>query len=81
MSFGRNEEFTRVDVEKLKLIVEAAQKPYISMQEGMLLYSVGRHTFEKLMVDSGARRKIGSRVIVNVKILNQYIEDMFADED
>ena len=81
MSVVKSENVMTMDVKKLQIMIEAAQKPYISVAEGRMLYSVGRHTFEKLMIDSGARRKIGSRVIVNVKILNQYIEDMFGDEE
>lgn len=38
MSIGRNEDFVGIDVEKLRIIVEAAQKTYVSMQEGMMLY-------------------------------------------
>ena len=48
MSFGREEDYQGIDVEKLRIIVEAAQKPYISMAEGRVLYSLGRHSFEKL---------------------------------
>lgn len=78
MSFGREEDYQGIDVERLRIIVEAAQKPYISMAEGRLLYSLGRHSFEKLEKDSGARREIGGRILVNVKVLNRFIEDMFG---
>jgi len=78
MSFGREEDYKGIDVEKLRIIVEAAQKPYISMAEGRLLYSLGRHSFEKLAKDSGARREVGGRILVNVKVLNRFIEDMFG---
>lgn len=49
------------------------------MKEGYLLYGLGRHTFEQLAKDAGARRKICGRVIVNTIVLNKYIEDMFED--
>lgn len=78
MSFGREEDYQGIDVEKLRIIVEAAQKPYISMAEGILLYSLGRHSFEKLAKDSGDRREVGERILVNVKVLNKFIEDMFG---
>lgn len=48
------------------------------MEEGRLLYSLGRHSFEKIAKDSGARRKVGGRVLVNVKVLNKFIEDVFG---
>ena len=67
-----------LDVEKLRIVVEAAQKRYISIAEGRMLYSLGVHTFEKLAKDSGARRVIGGRVLVNVQVLNEYIEAMFG---
>ncbi len=41
------------------------------MEEGRLLYSLGRHSFEKIAKDSGARREAGGRVLVNV--LNKYV--------
>lgn len=75
---GRDEDYTKIDVEKLQILVEAAQKRYVSVAEGQLLYSLGRHSFAKLANDSGARRDIGGRVLVNVQVLNQYIEDMFG---
>ena len=67
-----------LDVEKLRIVVEAAQKRYISIAEGRMLYSLGVHTFEKLAKDSGARRVSGGRVLVNVQVLNEYIEAMFG---
>ena len=60
-------------------VVEAAQKPYISIEEGRLLYSMGVHAFADLARDAKAVRKIGRRVLVNVKVLNKYIETMFDE--
>lgn len=46
MGYEREEDYKEMDVEKLH-IVEAAQKRYISVAEGRMLYSLGVHTFEK----------------------------------
>ena len=79
MGYERDEDYKGIDLEKLCIVVEAAQKRYISMAEGRMLYSLGRHSFDKLVKDSGARRDMGGRILVNVQVLNQYIEDMFAE--
>ena len=78
MGYEREEDYKDIDVEKLRIVVEAAQKRYISTAEGRMLYSLGVHTFEKLAKDSGARRVNGGRVLVNVQVLNEYIEAMFG---
>ena len=78
MGYEREEDYKDIDVEMLRIVVEAAQKRYISIAEGRMLYSLGVHTFEKLAKDSGARRVIRGRVLVNVQVLNEYIEAMFS---
>ena len=79
MGYERDEDYKGIDLEKLRIVVEAAQKRYISMAEGRMLYSLGRHSFDKLVKDSEARRDMGGRILVNVQVLDQYIEDMFAE--
>ena len=66
-------------IEALEIIIGAAQRKYITMKEGTALYGLGRHTFEKLAKDSGARRRISGRVLVNTQKLDEYIEDMFSE--
>lgn len=67
------------NIEALRLLVEAAQKPYISVEEGRILYSMGTHAFADLAKDAKATRRIGRRVLINVKVLNKYIETMFDE--
>ena len=67
------------NIEALRYLVEAAQKPYVSIDEGRLLYSMGAHSFADLAKDAKATRRIGHRVLVNVKVLNKYIETMFDE--
>ncbi len=66
------------EIEALEIMVEAAQKPYISYEEGMKLYSLGRNNFIEIARESGAVRKVRGRCLVNVKVLNDYIETMFG---
>ena len=49
MGYERDEDYKGIDLEKLRIVVEAAQKRYISMAEGRMLYSLGRHSFDKLV--------------------------------
>lgn len=44
-----------------------------------MLYSLGLHLFSNIAKDAGAKRRIGSRILVNVEVLDKYIEDMFAE--
>lgn len=41
-------------------------------------YLEGRH-HNYITYAQGARRDMGGRILVNVQVLNQYIEDMFAE--
>ena len=43
-------------------------------KEGAMLYSLGLHLFSDLARDAGAKRRIGSRILVNVEVLDKYIE-------
>ena len=74
---GINTEGDRI--EALRYLVEAAQKPYVSYEEGSQLYSLGIHSFADIAKDAKATRRIGRRVLVNVKVLNKYIETMFDE--
>lgn len=50
----------------------------MSYAEGAKLYSLGRNSFIELAQEENAVRKIGGRAIVNVQILNEYIETMYG---
>lgn len=67
-----------IDLQKLQIIVEAAQKRYVNTNEGALLYSVGRNVFRDLGERAGARRKIGGKLIYNVEKINDYIEKEYG---
>ena len=40
-------------------------KKYVSLDEGMELYSIGKHTFRELAEEAGAVYKVNKRVLVN----------------
>ncbi len=50
-----------------------------TVKEGAALYGMGIHGFDKLAKDAGAKRKIGTKVLINTQKLDGYIETMFSD--
>lgn len=66
-------------IEKLEIVIGAAKRKYTSTQEETALYGLGRHSFEKLVKDFRARRRISGRIIVNTQKLDEYIATM-SDE-
>lgn len=66
-------------IETIEMVVGAAQKKYVTLMEGCMLYGMGMSTFDKLERESGARRKVGKKVIVNTVKLDEYIEEMFSE--
>ena len=68
----------RKPVEGLAVDVASGQKKYVRYGEGAELFSMGSHAFMDLAKEAGAVRKIKGICLVNVEVLNQYIEDMFA---
>lgn len=70
--------FKRGSIEALIIKIENGQKQYIRYNEGAELYSMGLHTFRDLAIEAGATRKMQGVVLVNVRIINDYIETMFG---
>ncbi len=70
--------FKRGSIEALKIKIENGQKQYIRYNEGAELYSMGLHTFRDLAIEAGATRKMQGVVLVNVRIINDYIETMYG---
>lgn len=68
----------RGPIEPLKIKIENGQKLYIRYAEGADLYSMGLNTFRELAKASGAVRKMPGVVLINVKVLNDYIEVMYG---
>lgn len=70
--------FKKGSIEALKIKIENGQKQYIRYNEGAELYSMGLHTFKDLAIEAGATRKMQGVVLVNVRIINDYIETMYG---
>lgn len=66
-------------IEKLEIIIGAALRKYVTIDEGTALYGFGIHSFDKLAKDVGVRRKIGKKVLINTHKLDEYIEMMFSE--
>ena len=65
-------------IEKLEMVIGAAQRKYVTVKEGAALYGMGVHGFDKLAKDAGAK-KIGTKVLINTQKPDDYIETMFSD--
>ena len=51
---------------------------FVRYKEGADLYSIGIHGFQQLAKEAGAVRKINGVCLVNVEVLNEYIETMYG---
>ncbi len=70
--------YKRRQVESLEIAVNSGTKKYVRYNEGADLYSMGIHGFTDLAKEAGAVRKINGVCLVNVDILNEYIEEMYG---
>lgn len=70
--------FRKGDIETIKIQIENGQKQYIRYAEGAQLYSMGLHTFRDMAKEAGAVRKLPGIVLVNVRLINEYIETMYG---
>ncbi len=70
--------YKRRPVDALEINVSNGFKKYVRYNEGADLYSMGIHGFMELAKEAGAVRKINGICLVNVEILNEYIEEMYG---
>ena len=49
-------------------------KKYVSLNEGMELYSLGMATFRTLAEEAGAVYKVNKRVLVNTVVFEEYLQ-------
>lgn len=50
------------------------QKKFIRYKDGKEYYGISQKTFEKLAKEANATYKVGKMVLVNVEILDAYLE-------
>lgn len=62
------------DVPQLERMVRDRRKKFVRYDEGAQLYSMGLHTFQNLAKDAKAIYKIKRVVLVNLDIIDEYLE-------
>lgn len=70
--------YKRAPIEPLEKLVTSGQKKYVRYSEGAELYSMGIHAFTELAREANAVRKVRGVCLVNLDIINEYIEDMYG---
>ena len=69
-----------LSVEKLNsLMMNGRLKKFVSIEEGAMLYSVGKNTFREMAKEANAMYHVKSRVLINTEKMDEYLE-LFADE-
>ena len=68
-------------VNLLKDQVRKRGKKFVSYREGADLYSLGLHTFEKLAKDANAIYRVKGRVLINIEIIDEYMETFHEFDD
>lgn len=70
--------FKRAPIEPLEKLVTSGQKKYVRYSEGAELYSMGLHGFMELAKEANAVRKVRGVCLVNIDVINEYIEGMYG---
>ena len=68
----------QMDMETLNTLTATGVKKYARYAEGAMLYSMGLHSFQALAKDANAVRKVKNVVLVNLDVVNEFIEAMVA---
>ena len=55
-------------------MVREKRKKFVRCEEGAKLYSMGLHTFQQLAKEAGAVYRVKRIVLVNLDILDEYLE-------
>lgn len=61
--------------------IESGKKTFVRYSEGAELYSIGLHTFQELAKEAGAIYRVKGCVLVNTKIVDEYLEAFHERED
>ena len=68
--------------EEVKQLIKDGRKKFVRVDEGAFLYSMGVHSFRKLAAEANAVYHIKKTVLVNTKIVDEYLEhfrDAYAE--
>ncbi len=64
----------RNEIPELEKAVRDKRKKFVRYEEGAQLYSMGLHTFQTLAKDAGAVYHVKRVVLVNLEIIDEYLE-------
>lgn len=70
----------RSKVPDLEKFVKGGRKKFVHYEEGAMLYSMGIHTFQRLAKDARAVYHVKRIVLVNLDLIDEYLE-AFRDEE
>lgn len=70
----------RSKVPDLEKLVKEGRKKFVRYEEGAMLYSMGVHTFQQLAKDARAVYRVKRIVLVNLDLIDEYLE-AFRDEE
>ena len=61
-------------IPQMEKMVRERRKKFVRYDEGAQLYSMGLHTFQNLAKDAGAIYRVKRVVLVNLDIIDEYLE-------
>ena len=70
----------RSKVPDLEKLVKGGRKKFVRYEEGAMLYSMGVHTFQQLAKDARSVYHVKRIVLVNLDLIDEYLE-AFRDEE
>ena len=70
----------RKKIPELEKMVQTGRKKFVRDEDGAMLYSMGLHSFQNLAKDAGAVYHVKRIVLVNLDIIDEYLE-AFRDEE
>ena len=62
------------DIPQMEKMVRERRKKFVRYDKGAQLYSMGLHTFQNLAKDAGAIYRVKRVVLVNLDIIDEYLE-------
>lgn len=72
-------ERTEIKPETIERLVKSGRKKFVRYEEGMVLYSMGLHTFQEIAKEAGAVYRVKRIVLVNTEKVDSYLEN-FCDD-
>lgn len=70
----------KVCTDEVRELIKDGRKKFVRLDEGAILYSMGKSTFRQLAVDANAMYHIKKITLVNTQIIDEYLE-RFRDEE